>query len=34
MSETFSSGFMIPAVMDSIITLWSVIYFASLRGKS
>jgi hypothetical protein len=34
MSETFSNGFMIPAVMDSIITLWSVIYFASLRGKS
>ena len=34
MSETFSSGFMIPAVIDSFITLWSVIYFASLRGKS
>ena len=34
MSETFASGFMIPATMDSLITVWSVIYFASLRGAA
>ncbi len=33
MSETFASGFMIPAMMDSLITVWSVIYFASLRNR-
>ncbi len=34
LGQTFSSGFLAPAVMDAIITAWSVVYFASLRGKS
>ena len=31
LGQTFSSGFLAPAVMDAIITAWSVLYFVSLR---
>jgi hypothetical protein len=30
LGQTFSGGFMVPAVMDSIITVWSILYFISL----
>jgi hypothetical protein len=36
MDQTFSSGFYVPAIMDSIITVWSLWYFADLmktKGK-
>ena len=33
LGESFSSGFLAPAVMDAIITAWSVLYFASLRRQ-
>ena len=33
-SETFASGFYVPATMDAIITVWSIVYFASLRRTS
>ena len=29
--QSFASGFYVPATMDAIITVWSVVYFASLR---
>ena len=29
--ETFAGGFYVPATMDAIITVWSVVYFASSR---
>ena len=32
-SHTFSSGFMAPAVMDSFITVWSIVYFVALRRE-
>jgi len=31
LGQPFSSGFYVPAVMDSIITAWSLVYFAALR---
>ncbi len=31
LGQTFSSGFYVPAVMDTLITAWSLVYFASLR---
>ena len=31
--EDFASGFMIPAAMDSIITVWSILYLATRKGK-
>ena len=31
--HTFSNGFYVPAVMDSVITAWSLVYFATLTGK-
>jgi len=31
LGQTFSSGFYVPAVMDVLITAWSLVYFASLR---
>lgn len=34
LGQPFSSGFVVPATMDAIITAWSLVYFASLRGKS
>ncbi len=30
LGQTFSGGFLAPAVMDAIITIWSVLYFISL----
>jgi len=30
---SFSSGFSVPAIMDSIITVWSLLYFASLKRE-
>ena len=33
LGEDFASGFMAPAVMDAIITVWSILYFTT-RGKS
>lgn len=33
LGQSFSSGFLAPAVMDAIITVWSIFYFASLRSK-
>ena len=32
--QPFASGFYAPAIMDSIITVWLLIYFASLRQKT
>ena len=29
--EAFSSGFIVPAAMDAVITVWSILYFASGR---
>ncbi len=31
LGQPFASGFYAPATMDAIITVWSVVYFASLR---
>ncbi len=31
LGQPFSSGFLAPAVMDAIITAWSVLYFVSLK---
>ena len=33
LDQPFSSGFLAPAVMDSIIAVWSILYFASLRDN-
>ena len=32
-SMAFSSGFNAPAIMDSIITIWSILYFASIKRQ-
>ncbi len=32
--QSFASGFYVPATMDAIITVWSVVYFASLRRNT
>jgi hypothetical protein len=32
-SEPFASGFYVPATMDTIITLWSLVYFATLTRQ-
>ena len=32
--QPFASGFYAPAVMDSIIVVWLLVYFASLRSKN
>ena len=34
LGETFSRGFLAPAIMDAIITAWSIVYFASLRRNA
>ena len=34
LGQPFASGFLAPAVMDAVITAWSVLYFVSLRRKS
>ena len=31
--EAFSAGFMAPGVMDSFITVWSVLYFVTLKRE-
>ena len=31
LDQTFASGFYVPATMDTLITAWSIAYFASLR---
>ncbi len=31
--QSFSGGFLLPAGMDAIITVWSIFYFVSLRSK-
>jgi hypothetical protein len=31
--QAFSSGFNVPAVMDSVITAWSLVYFATVTRK-
>ncbi len=33
LGQTFSSGFLVPAVMDAVITAWSLVYFATLTRK-
>lgn len=33
LGQTFSSGFYVPAVMDAVITAWSLVYFWSLRAE-
>ena len=34
LGQTFAGGFLVPATMDAIITVWSVVYFASLRRSA
>ncbi len=34
LSQTFAGGFLLPAGMDALITLWSLAYFASLRQSA
>ncbi len=34
LSQTFASGFLLPAMMDALITAWSLVYFASLRRNA
>ena len=31
LDQPFSNGFYVPAAMDSVITIWSLLYFWSLR---
>jgi hypothetical protein len=31
--ESFARGFIAPAAMDAVITVWSILYFASGRGR-
>jgi len=33
-SHVYSHGFYIPAAMDSFITIYSILYFVSLRNKA
>ena len=30
----FSRGFLVPAIMDALIVLWSIAYFLTLRGRN
>ena len=34
LGQAFAGGFLAPAVMDAAITVWSVLYFISLRRKT
>ena len=34
LGQPFAAGFYAPAVMDSIITIWSLVYFVSLRRET
>ena len=29
--QSFSDGFYVPAMMDSVITVWSIAYFTTLK---
>ena len=33
-SHVYSDGFYVPAIMDSFITIYSILYFISLRNKT
>ena len=33
LGQDFSGGFLAPAVMDAVITAWSLVYFATLTRK-
>ena len=33
LGQDFAAGFMVPAVMDAIITAWSILYFATRRNS-
>ena len=32
LGQAFASGFLVPAMMDAIITVWCVVYFATRRN--
>ena len=34
LGQAFASGFLLPAMMDALISVWSLVYFASLRRKT
>ena len=34
LGQPFAAGFYAPAIMDSIITIWSLVYFVSLRRET
>ena len=34
LSQSFANGFLLPAMMDALITAWSLVYFASLRRNA
>ena len=34
LGQAFASGFLLPALMDALITVWSLLYFAALRQKA
>jgi hypothetical protein len=34
MGQPFANGFYVPAVMDALITAWSILYFVSLRQRN
>jgi len=33
LGHSFAQGFLAPAIMDSVIVLWSLAYFATRRGE-
>ena len=33
LGQPFAGGFLAPAVMDAIITIWSILYFVTLRDN-
>ena len=34
LGQAFAGGFLVPAVMDAAITIWSILYFLSLRESA
>ena len=34
LSHSFARGFLAPAIMDSVIVVWSLAYFATRRGEA
>ena len=34
LGQAFFGGFLAPAVMDAAITIWSILYFLSLRESA